>query len=233
MQSILESRMVDEYGFLSGVSRWLEIPWWNEPITGIPSSLREKVPARTALRYRVVPLREDEREIWITLSIRLICWLATRWHLRSTNALCMLCRRARKSSRRSGKDMGSARTFEAILEDRTEDELGPDVEQETNVLDTDDSEASVVKFVDQFLREHSNKGQPTSTSSRCRTICRSGIGLTEFCTRFRCLPNIRVLQASVISRLKIMAHLDIAEDGGLRGMAESTWSSTLKLLTFG
>jgi hypothetical protein len=57
--------LVDESGFLKGVSRWLEIPWWNEPITGVPTSLREKVPAKTALRYRVVPLREDEREIWI------------------------------------------------------------------------------------------------------------------------------------------------------------------------
>ena len=67
IQSILESRLVDEAGFLKGVSRWLEIPWWNEPITGVPASLREKVPAKTALRYRVVPLREDEREIWIAL----------------------------------------------------------------------------------------------------------------------------------------------------------------------
>src|SRR5271165_408659 len=65
IQSILDSRLVDETGFLKGVSRWLEIPWWNEPITGIPAPLREKVPARTALRYRVVPLREEGRDIWI------------------------------------------------------------------------------------------------------------------------------------------------------------------------
>jgi hypothetical protein len=65
IQSILESGLVDETGFLNGISRWLEIPWWNEPITGVPAPLREKVPARTALRYRVVPLREDEHDIWI------------------------------------------------------------------------------------------------------------------------------------------------------------------------
>ena len=59
----LESRLVDETGFLKGVSRWLEIPWWSEPITGVPGPLREKVPAKTALRYHVVPLQEDEHGI--------------------------------------------------------------------------------------------------------------------------------------------------------------------------
>src|SRR5271163_3607918 len=65
IQSILDSRLVDETGFLKGVGRWLEIPWWNEPISGVAAPLREKVPARTALRYRVIPLREDGGDIWI------------------------------------------------------------------------------------------------------------------------------------------------------------------------
>ena len=63
--AILESKLVDETAFLKGVSRWLEIPWWTEPIAGVPGPLREKVPAKTALRYHVVPLQEDEHGIWI------------------------------------------------------------------------------------------------------------------------------------------------------------------------
>ena len=48
--SILELKLVDETAFLKGVSKWLEIPWWDEPITGVAGPLREKIPAKTALR---------------------------------------------------------------------------------------------------------------------------------------------------------------------------------------
>src|SRR6476659_9106106 len=61
----LESKAVEEIPFLKGVSRWLDIPWWGQPITSVPGPLREKVPAKTALRYHVVPLQEDEHGIWI------------------------------------------------------------------------------------------------------------------------------------------------------------------------
>ena len=38
--SVLDSKLVDETVFLKGVSRWLEIPWWSEPITGVPGNLQ-------------------------------------------------------------------------------------------------------------------------------------------------------------------------------------------------
>jgi general secretion pathway protein E len=212
VQSILESRMVDEYGFLSGVSRWLEIPWWNEPITGVPSSLREKVPARTALRYRVVPLREDEREIWIALydPFDLLARQALASSLDRRIMYAMSTRTQIVQALRQGYGVG-AETFEAILEDRVEDELGPDVEQETNVLDTDDSEASVVKFVNQFLREALEQRATDIHIEPLQDDLQIRYRIDGILHEVPVPPNIRVLQASVISRLKIMAHLDIAE----------------------
>jgi hypothetical protein len=53
--SILDLKLVDKTAFLQGVSKWLEIPWWDEPITSVAGPLREKIPAKTALRYHVVP----------------------------------------------------------------------------------------------------------------------------------------------------------------------------------
>jgi len=146
-------------------------------------------------------------------TIRLICWRGRRWHLRSTGELCMRCRHAPQivQALRQGYGVG-AETFEAILEDRVEDELGPDVEQGTNVLDTDDSEASVVKFVNQFLREAlEQRATDIHIEPFAGRFADPVIGLMEFLHEVPVPPNIRVLQASVISRLKIMAHLDIAE----------------------
>ncbi|HEY2123173.1 MAG TPA: ATPase, T2SS/T4P/T4SS family [Chthoniobacterales bacterium] len=212
IQSILDSRLVDETGFLKGVSRWLEIPWWNEPITGIPAPLREKVPARTALRYRVVPLREEDRDIWIafydpfdllarqtlasTLNQRILYVMSTRTQI--VHAL------------RQGYGVG-AETFEAILEGRADDDLAFDVKQETNVLDQEDSEASVVKFVNQILREALDQRATDIHVEPLHDDLQIRYRIDGVLHEVPVPPNIKVLQASVISRLKIMAHLDIAE----------------------
>jgi general secretion pathway protein E len=212
IQSILDSKLVDEAGFLKGVGRWLEIPWWNEPITGVAAPLREKVPARTALRYRVIPLREDEGDIWIafydpfdllarqtlasSLNLRILYAMSTRTQI--VHAL------------RQGYGVG-AETFEAILEGRADDELGVDLKQETNVLDQEDSEASVVKFVNQILREALEQRATDIHVEPLQDDLQIRYRIDGVLHEVPVPPNIKVLQASVISRLKIMAHLDIAE----------------------
>src|ERR1700726_2064736 len=212
IQSVLESRLVDESGFLKGVSRWLEIPWWNEPITGVPTSLREKVPAKTALRYRVVPLREDEREIWIAFydPFDLLARQALASSLDQRIQYTMSTRTQIVQALRQGYGVG-AETFEAILEGRTEDELGFDTKQETNVLDLDDSEASVVKFVNQILREALEQRATDVHVEPLPNDLRIRYRIDGVLHEVPVPANIRVLQASVISRLKVMAHLDIAE----------------------
>jgi general secretion pathway protein E len=212
IQSVLESRLVDESGFLKGVSRWLEIPWWNEPITGVPTALREKVPAKTALRYRVVPLREDEREIWIGFydPFDLLARQALASSLNQRIMYSMSTRTMIVQALRQGYGVG-AETFEAILEGRGEDEAGLDMKQETNVLDLDDSEASVVKFVNQIIREALEQRATDIHIEPLQDDLQIRYRIDGVLHEVPVPPNIKVLQSSVISRLKIMAHLDIAE----------------------
>ena len=51
-----------------------------------------------------------------------------------------------------------ADTFEQILEGRDMDLENLEVQDEANVIDDDDTEASVVKFVNQILREALDQG---------------------------------------------------------------------------
>ncbi len=212
IQSILDSRLVDETGFLKGVSRWLEIPWWNEPITGIPAPLREKVPARTALRYRVVPLREEDRDIWIALydPFDLLARQTLASTLNQRILYVMSTRTQIVHALRQGYGVG-AETFEAILEGRADDDLAFDLKQETNVLDQEDSEASVVKFVNQILREALDQRATDIHVEPLQDDLQIRYRIDGVLHEVPVPPNIKVLQASVISRLKIMAHLDIAE----------------------
>jgi general secretion pathway protein E len=212
ISSILESKLVDETEFLKGVGRWLEIPWWDKPIAGVPQPLRERVPAKTALRYHVVPLREDEDGIWIgfydpfDLLARQV--LAASMHKRINYT--MSTRQQIIQALRQGYGVG-AETFEAILEDRADEEFGLELKQETNVLDLDDSEASVVKFVNQILREALEQRATDIHIEPLEDDLQIRYRIDGVLHEVPVPPNIKVLQASVLSRLKIMAHLDIAE----------------------
>ena len=117
---------MDETGFLKGVSRWLEIPWWTEPIGSVPGPLREKVPAKTALRYHVVPLQEDEHGIWIAFydPFDLLARQALASSLHKRILYVMSTRTQIVQALRQGYGVG-AETFEAILEGRSGEEVRP------------------------------------------------------------------------------------------------------------
>ena len=211
--SILDSKLVDETAFLKGVSDWLGVPWWNEPIIGVAGPLRQKVPAKTALRYHTVPLGEDEREISIAFydPFNILARHALASSLHQRILYSMSTRTKIIQALRQGYGVG-AETFEAILEGREGDGVdGVDMKQETNVLDLDDSEASVVKFVNQILREALEQRATDIHVEPLEDDLQIRYRIDGVLHDVPVPPNIKLLQASVISRLKIMAHLDIAE----------------------
>jgi general secretion pathway protein E len=212
VRSVLDSKLVDETQFLRGISEWLRIPWWDKVLTSVPGQLREKVPARLALRYHVVPLQQDNNTIWLGLydPFDLLARQTLAASLREKVRYTMSTRTLILQALRQGYGIG-AETFEALLQGRTEDEGNPELKQETNVLDLDDSEASVVKFVNQILREALEQRatdihvEPMSNDLRIR------YRIDGVLHEVPVPANVRLLQASVISRLKVMSHLDIAE----------------------
>jgi len=210
--SVLDAKLVDESEFLKGVSEWLQIPWWNPPITTVSAPLREKVPARVALRHHLIPLQLDENGIWVAFydPFDLLARHALASSLEERILYVMSTRTQLMQALRQGYGIG-AETFEAILEGRSEDESAVELKQETNVLDLDDSEASVVKFVNQILREALDQRATDVHVEPMQDDLRIRYRIDGMLHEVPVPPNIKVLQASVISRLKIMAHLDIAE----------------------
>jgi general secretion pathway protein E len=212
IRAVLDAKIVDENAFLRGVSDWLGLPWWNDPIENIAAPLREKVPARIAVRYHVVPLQEDEKGIRVAFydPFDLIARQTLASSLDRRVVYSMSGRTQILQALRQGYGIG-AETFEAILEGRSSEDGTLDVKQETNVLDLDDSEASVVKFVNQILREALEQRATDIHVEPLEEDLRIRYRIDGMLHEVPVPPNINVLQASVISRLKIMAHLDIAE----------------------
>jgi len=209
--ALLDSQLVREPEFLKSLAASLDLPWREESDVQIIENVREKFPARLALGQTVLPEAAVEGG-----EMRLLTfdpfdhggWQAVVQHWPGSVRLVLTTRRRLIETLKTTYGVG-ADTFEELIEGR-ENETGG-TQEEVNVVDEEDSEASVMKFVNQILREGLQQGatdihfEPLGQDLRIRYRIDGVLHETPV------PPRIKVLQDSVISRLKIMAGLDIAE----------------------
>lgn len=208
---LVESGLVEEGAFfrsLAGRLRWECIGGAGDPPEFIPGAL----PARIALRHHVIPVKNGREALTIA------CYdpfnHAARAAIRQTAEgrvhFVLASRTMVLSAIREHYGVG-AETFEELLDGRNESGSDDSPGEEVTILDDEDAEASVMKFVNQIIRE--------ALRERATDIHVEPLG-EDLRIRYRIdgmlrevpIPQkIRVLQASVLSRIKIMANLDIAE----------------------
>lgn len=101
--------------------------------------------------------------------------------------------------------------FDDLLANRDWDEEEFSFKEEINVIDDEDEEASVVKFVNQILNEALKQRATDIHIEPLRTDLRVRYRVDGVLRRVPVPDRIVSLQSSVIARLKLMAGLDIAE----------------------
>ncbi len=219
IDDVLDADVVDEEKYMAELAHELGLEWLDSiPMPEVPLPLREVCGPRIALRHRLLPVEitgeGDHKRLKLCTfdPFNLVARQAAAQELELPIDWCMASRKRLYEALRRLYGVG-ADTFEQILEGRDFDydqiESGED---EANVIDNDDDEeASVVKFVNQIIREALDQRatdihvEPLSTNLRIRY--RIDGRLIEIAVP----ENIKALQSSVIARLKIMARLDIAE----------------------
>jgi type II secretory ATPase GspE/PulE/Tfp pilus assembly ATPase PilB-like protein len=182
-----------------------------------PLPLRAVCGPQVALKHRVLPIEiegeaENARLHMITYDpLNLLARQAAAQSIEMPIVWHMASRRRVHESLRKLYGVG-ADTFEQLLEGRDLDLDNLDMKDEASVIDeVEDEEASVVKFVNQIVREALDQKatdihvEPLADNLRIRY--RIDGGLVEIAVP----DQIKSLQASVIARLKIMSKLDIAE----------------------
>jgi general secretion pathway protein E len=213
VNALLETGQVDEKVFAHKLGESLGLPVWEGEIPPIPAPLREKFPARIALRHRLLPVTPAEGGALPVLCFDPYDHLArqalagfwggdTQWMLAP--------RRAVLDGLRGGYGVG-AETFDEILEAGGEFASANDLEQETTILDENDSEASVIKFVNQIIREALQERATDIHIEPLEDDLQVRYRIDGVLRNIPVPPRIKLFQASLISRIKIMAHLDIAE----------------------
>ena len=220
VNTLLDTGALDEESFLSNLAGGLELPWIQLPLPDSADApeLKRLMPARVALKHRLLPLsivsEEGRTHKKITIATCDPFDLVARQSVaRDVDAAVRWCLAPRKRLLTALRDFYGvgADVFDEILKGREVDAADFEQRDEANIIDADDEEATVVKFVNQIIREALEQHatdihvEPMEDTLRLRY---------RIDGRLRELPvpeNIKALQQSVLARLKVMAKLDIAE----------------------
>ncbi|PYJ88106.1 MAG: secretion system protein E, partial [Verrucomicrobia bacterium] len=103
-----------------------------------------------------------------------------------------------------------AEAFDEILKTNRSFEGAEDIEMATD-LDANDPDASVVKFVNQIIREAILERATDIHVEPLEGDLRIRYRIDGILHEVAVPPQLRLLQSAIISRLKVMAHMDIAE----------------------
>jgi general secretion pathway protein E len=220
INQLLDTGALDEEAFLSQLAVRLGLGYVSVPLPDSADApeMKRLLPPRVALKHRLLPLKIEEEEEGGTRKLVVASYdpfdlIGRQAVSREVDAPVRWQVAPRKRLLNAMRDFYGvgADTFEEILKGRDVD--GADLEQrdEANIIDADDEEASVVKFVNTVIREALEQlatdihVEPMEDKLRMRY---------RIDGRLREVPvpeNIKQLQQSVIARLKVMAKLDIAE----------------------
>jgi len=210
--ALLDSKLVQELPFLKLLAAELGMPWREEDAVAPIENVRDKFPARLALGQIVLPeaaVPGGELSLLTFDPFDYATWQAVTQHWHGPVSLVMTSRTRLVETLKKTYGVG-ADTFEELLEGR-EDDLPGGAKEEVNVIDEDDSEASVMKFVNQILREGLQQGATDIHFEPLGHDLRIRYRIDGILQEVPVPQRIKMLQDSLISRLKIMSGLDIAE----------------------
>ncbi len=210
--ALLEKQLVTEADFLRELCAQYGLPYWENQLPAMDDKLRAQFPARLALRYYLYPVRLNDHDLYLLTydPFNLTARQVIAQEIKEPVTWCVATRRAILAGLRSGYGVG-AETFDAILEGRDVDDATFDLKQEVNVLDEEDPEATVVTFVNQIMRAALEERATDIHMEPLESDLRIRYRIDGVLHEVPVPSRIKMLQASVISRVKIMANLDIAE----------------------
>ncbi len=213
--AILDTNLLVEYDFLRQVANHFQLEWREEGDVLPSPHIRDRFPARLALGFHVICDEEElapkEKELKLLTfdPFDYTAWKVLTMYHHGPISFVMTTRRRLIDVIKSTYGVG-AETFEELMEGR-EEEVIVSSGEEVNVVDEEDSEASVMKFVNQILREALDQSATDIHFEPLGRDLRIRYRLDGILHEAPVPPRIKMFQDSVTSRLKIMAGLDIAE----------------------
>jgi type II secretory ATPase GspE/PulE/Tfp pilus assembly ATPase PilB-like protein len=208
---VLNSGQVDESKFATELARAFRTPLANIEPERLDRAALQVLPSRFVFKHQILPVAATAQRVQLAtwdvfnlvarrLAAQQLPGRSVEWVLAPRGPLL----RTIKSLYGVG-----AETFEELLQTtRTYDGDARDTAQD---LTSDDPEASVVKFVNQIIREAIVERATDIHVEPLENDLRIRYRIDGMLHEVAVPGQLRVLQSAIISRLKVMAHMDIAE----------------------
>ena len=208
---VLDSGKVDEQRFLEAIGNFFQVPVMSIDTKRIERTTLSLLPSRFVFQHHILPIETRDKavvlatyDLFNSVGRQLASQLLkrpTEWVLVPRAQIL----RAMKTVYGVG-----AETFDEILKTNRSFEGVQDIETATD-LDANDPEASVVKFVNQIIREAILERATDIHVEPLENDLRIRYRIDGILHEVAVPPQLRLLQSAIISRLKVMAHMDIAE----------------------
>ena len=197
--------------FLPALAKAMQIPYVKVGDKPIAGEILEKVPTKAIFQYNVIPVGVENGTLRVATSEPFRPGLADSLRLASGLRVKFALSPAADIEKAAKKFYGvGADTLDRLIADNQID-LDQDSGSSIGDLSNLDQEASVVKFVNQIIWEcHHDRGtdihiEPMENDLRIRYRIDGVLHPTPL------PPQMKRFQSAIISRIKVMAGMDIAE----------------------
>jgi type II secretion system protein E len=180
----------------------------------IDQEVLKAVPAKHVTNFKLFPVRILDDSVYVATAEPL--------NLQSLDDMRMALRRDVEPVVSTAKDIDAAikkwygigaDTIQEMSANEQEDDLGVDIEMPDVDIDSDDAanDATIVRFVNQFIAEAVRDRATDIHVEPLEDELRIRYRIDGMLYEAQVPPAIKKYQSAIISRLKIMANLDIAE----------------------
>lgn len=215
-RAIIELNLVSEQETYRALAQLHALPYQEIKALSLPAPLRERVPVKVVLRYTVFPI--EEKEGLITLAFVDPPTAATLSNLRLVLGQRLRAVLATPSEIRAGIERFyglGAETIQQLREDRglpaAEEALTFETSDEQEEQQSGGEDASISKFVTQILHEALRLGATDIHMEPYEDRMRLRYRIDGILQDIPVPAGLQELYAAIVSRLKVMAGLNIAE----------------------
>jgi general secretion pathway protein E len=208
---VLDSGKVDEQRFLGAIGNFFRVPVVSIDAKNIDRPTLSNLPSRFVFQHHILPIEAKENSVVLaTYDLFNSVGRQLAGQLLKKPAEWVLVPRAQLLRAMKTLYGVGAETFDEILKTRGSMDALEDVDTAIE-LNADDPEASVVKFVNQIIREAIAERATDIHVEPLENDLRIRYRIDGILHEVAVPPQLRVLQSAIISRLKVMSHMDIAE----------------------
>ena len=208
---VLDSGKVDEQRFLSAIGNFFRVPVVTLDAKTIDRQTLSILPSRFVFQHHILPIAEKENSVVLaTYDLFNSAGRQLVTQLLKKPAEWVLVPRAQLLRAMKTLYGVGAETFDEILKTNRGFEVLHEGDTATDI-NADDPEASVVKFVNQVIREAIAERATDIHVEPLENDIRIRYRIDGILHEVAVPPQLRVLHAAIISRLKVMSHMDIAE----------------------